>query len=120
MTLVEKVEDGKGRMGGGGEGVGAGVGMGGVVGLIPSSLAVLDDLPLASFGGAVRNHFEGFRMVYLYYISCLRYTILAGNPRFVLLLLSRLCLWPSYFSFAFEVVCLAFTILLLLSSQLYL
>ena len=57
MTLVEKVEDGKGRMGGGGEGVGAGVGKGGVVGSIPASLVLLDDLPLAaSFGGAVTNH----------------------------------------------------------------
>ena len=25
-----------------------------------------------------------YRMVYLYYISCLRYTILAGNPRIIL------------------------------------
>ena len=30
--------------------------------------------------------FRGFptRMVYLYYISCLRYTILVGNPQFTL------------------------------------
>ena len=31
--------------------------------------------------------YQGFptRMVYLYYISCLRYTILVGNPRFIIL-----------------------------------
>ena len=46
---------------------------------------------VSCFGGGGREReqsdvlvFQGFpaRMVYLYYISCLRYTILVGNPRF--------------------------------------
>ena len=39
---------------------------------------------------AILALFRGFptRMVYLYYISCLRYTILAGNPQFIIQLSS--------------------------------
>ena len=41
----------------------------------------------------LKGIFRGFptRMVYLYYLSCLRYTILVGNPRFDIWIKSQNC-----------------------------
>ena len=42
-------------------------------------------LEIYHFGTESSNYYQGFptRMVYLYYMSCLRYTILVRNPRHV-------------------------------------
>ena len=39
-------------------------------------------LPIPCFSGLGAYRGSPTRMVYLYYISCLRYTILVGNPRY--------------------------------------
>ena len=46
---------------------------------------------LSSFGTGHPLIYQGFptRMVYLYYISCLRYTILAGNPQYMPLMKTK-------------------------------
>ena len=56
--------------------------LGGALGWLKGSLDthtphILPEV-VVSFGGVPT------RMVYLYYISCLRYTILVGNPRFIM------------------------------------
>ena len=59
--------------------------------------------------------FQGFptRMVYLYYILCLRYTFLAGNPRFVCLFF----FFSVLFCFSFSWECIVFLSHILASSS---
>ena len=53
------------------------------------------------------------RMVYLYYILCLRYTFLAGNPRFVCLFF----FFSVLFCFSFSWECIVFLSHILASSS---
>ena len=63
----------------------------------------LEQLKMVVYMGTLPSlAFRGFptRMEYLYYISCLRYTILVGNPRFLSVLPhSFFCLLSVFYSF---------------------